>query len=277
MPSPTHGVKHHIHTGSPPPIFAKSHRLDPETLEIAKAEFKRLETIGIVCCSESPWASPLHMVPKKDRSWRPCADYCRLNLITTPDKYLLPNMQDLLNSLHGCNIFSKINLVKGYPHIPVAATDIPKTVFIMPFGLFKYLVMPFGLSNVPQTFQHMMDRTVDGLEGVFAYMDDSHVGSLDRQTHLLHLEAFFKLFGHQWNGLTLNFQKCVFAVPDLELLGHTILAAELTPAAGHATAIESCPLPLRTSSSCSVFSAWQTFTAVSCQILRRCCTLYSIS
>jgi hypothetical protein len=70
MPTPTHGVEHHIHTGSHPSVFAKSHCLDPEKLEIAKAEFKRLESAGIVRYSKSPWATPLHMVP-----WRPCGDY----------------------------------------------------------------------------------------------------------------------------------------------------------------------------------------------------------
>ncbi len=104
-PTPNHGVEYQIHTGSHPPVFAKSRRLDPEKLQIAKAEFKRLESAGIVRRSKSPWASPLHMVPKKDGSWRPCGDYRRLNLVTTPDKYPLPNMQDLSNGLHNCTIF----------------------------------------------------------------------------------------------------------------------------------------------------------------------------
>jgi hypothetical protein len=64
MPSPTHGVEQHIHTGSHPPVIAKSLRLDPKKLEIAKVEFKRLESAGIVRHSKSPWASALHMVPK---------------------------------------------------------------------------------------------------------------------------------------------------------------------------------------------------------------------
>jgi hypothetical protein len=70
MPTPTYGVEHHIHTGSHPPVFATSRRLDPEKLEITKAEFKHLKSAGIVRCSKSPWASPLHMVPKKDGSPR---------------------------------------------------------------------------------------------------------------------------------------------------------------------------------------------------------------
>jgi hypothetical protein len=64
-----------------------------------------------------------------------------LNLVTTPDKYPLPNMQDLSSGLHDCTIFSKIDLVKGYHQIPVAAEDIPKTAIITQFGLFVYKLL----------------------------------------------------------------------------------------------------------------------------------------
>jgi hypothetical protein len=73
-------------------------------------------------------------------------------------------MQDLAKGLHGCKIFSKINLVKAYHQIPVAAEDIQKTAIITPFGLFEYLFTPFGLSNAAQMFQRMMDCTDDNLE-----------------------------------------------------------------------------------------------------------------
>jgi hypothetical protein len=227
---------------TPPPVFAKSHCLDPEKLQIAKAEFKRLESAGIVCRSKSPRASSLHIVPKKDGSWHPCGDYHYLNLVTTPDKYLLPNMQDLSNGLHSCTIFSKIDLVKGYHQIPVATEGIPKTAIITPFGLFEYLFTPFGLSNAAQTFQRMMDRTTDGLEGVFAYMDYSSVGSPDRQTQLHHLDAFFKALAAK--GLPINLEKCVFATPSLEILGHTISATGAAPTAHHTTGKKkNCPPP----------------------------------
>jgi hypothetical protein len=69
MPIPTHKVKHHIQSGSHAPVFAKSCHLDPEKLEIAKAEFKCLGSTGIVHRSKPPWSYPLHLVPKKDGSW----------------------------------------------------------------------------------------------------------------------------------------------------------------------------------------------------------------
>ncbi len=152
-------------------------------------------------------------------------------MVTTPDKYPLTNMQDLSNGLHGSTMFSKIDLVKGYHQIPVVTKDIPKTAIIRPFGLFEYLFTLFGLSNAAQTSQRMMDRTTDGLE-LFAYMDDSRVGSPDRQTHFCHLEAFFSALAT--NGLAFNLEKCVFAAPSLEILGHTISVAGVAPTADHA-------------------------------------------
>jgi hypothetical protein len=100
----------------------------------------------------------------------------------------------------------------------------------------------------------MMDHTSDGLEGVFAYMDDSLVGSPDRQTHLRHLEAFFTALAT--SGLTINIEKCVFAAPSLEILGHTISAAGAAPTTNHAAKIELCPPPVRMSNNCNASSAW---------------------
>ncbi len=86
-----------------------------------------------------------------------------------------------------------------------------------------------------------MDQTTDCLEGVFAYMDDSRAGSQDRQTHLRHLEAFFNALAT--NGLAIKLEKCVFAAPSLEILGHTISATGAAPMADHAAEIENCPPP----------------------------------
>jgi hypothetical protein len=240
-PTPTHGVEHVIDTGGNRPVFAKARRLAPDKLRIAEAEFKKLEAAGIIRRSNSAWASPLHMVAKKDGSWRPCGDYRRLNTVTTPDRYPLPNMQDLANGLDGCTIFSKIDLVKGYHQVPIAAADIPKTAIITPFGLFEYLFMGFGLRNAAQTFQRTVDQKCRDLKFLFTYLDDSRLGSKTAAEHLAHLDQFFAVLAA--NGMVINLSKCTFMVPELEVLGHIINSVGTTPIPQHVQVITDFPPP----------------------------------
>ena len=110
--SPKHGFMHEIKTTGPP-VFSKARRLDPGKLSAARQEFDKMEAAGIVSRSDSQWSSPLHMVPKKDGSWRPCGDFRRLNLQTIPDRYPIPNLQDFASSLHGCRVFQNSTSLKG--------------------------------------------------------------------------------------------------------------------------------------------------------------------
>ncbi|KMQ82214.1 gag-pol polyprotein, partial [Lasius niger] len=125
---------------------------------------------GICRPSSSTWAAPLHMVPKNGpNSWRLCGDYRALNAATIPDRYPLPHIQDFTTGLYNKSIFTKIDLVKAYYQVPVAEKDIPKTAVTTPFGLFEFLVMPFGLRNAAQTFQRLMNPFLSGLDFCFCY------------------------------------------------------------------------------------------------------------
>ncbi len=118
MPPAKHKTVHHIKmTG--PPATSRFCRLDAAKLAAAKVDFTKLERDGIIRRSSSTWSAPLHMVMKPDGTWRPCSDYCRLNMVTTPDSYPLHNIKDLSARLHGCSIFSRLDLRKGYYQIPV--------------------------------------------------------------------------------------------------------------------------------------------------------------
>ncbi|UYV75795.1 hypothetical protein LAZ67_13001374 [Cordylochernes scorpioides] len=97
---PRHSVTtHHIVTKGPP-FAAKPRRLPTDKLAAAKKEFAFMMEKGICRPSKSPWASPLHLVPKKDGSLRPCGDYRKLNAATVPDRYPVPNSMDFASHLH---------------------------------------------------------------------------------------------------------------------------------------------------------------------------------
>ena len=217
--SPAHGVQMHIPTTGPP-VFARARRLSPEKLRAAKEEFRVMEEMGIIRRSESPWASPLHIVPKSNGGFRPCGDYRRLNSVTEPDKYPIPYLSDATCFLDGKSIFSKVDLIRGYHQIPVAEEDIPKTAVITPFGLYEWVRTPFGLRSAAQAFQRLMDRVGHNLDFVFIYLDDVLVASSSMEEHYEHVRTLFDRL--EQYGLVVNPAKCLFGVKELDFLGHTV-------------------------------------------------------
>ena len=238
---PRHGVRHHLLTQPGPPVFAKARRLDPDKLESAKKEFPAMEEAGIIRRSTSPWSSPLHMVKKKDGSWRPCGDYRRLNNVTIPDRYPLPNIADFSAQISGSKLFSKLDLQKGYYQVPMAEDDIKKTAIITPFGMFEFLRLPFGLRNAGQTFQRLMDQVLGGLPFCFVYVDDILIFSPDLSSHVDHLREVFELC--RLHGLTIGLPKCEFAVSEVEFLGHGLSSSGCRPLVKHTAVIKEFPVP----------------------------------
>ena len=235
-----HKMVHEIKT-SGPPLRAKYRRLDPAKQEIAKEVFAELEMAGICQKAPSPWASPLHMVPKPDGSYRPCGDYRRLNVATEPDHYPLPNISDITNVLGGAKYFSKIDMLKGYFQVPVAKEDIPKTAIATPFGTYTFNYTCFGLRNAGATFQRLMDTIFGKLPFVVVYVDDILIFSRSLKEHLRHIRRVLQLLRE--NGLIVKPSKCVWATPTLEFLGHTVSDRGMSPLPSKVKAVREFPIP----------------------------------
>ena len=235
-----HGIFHHIKTEGPP-IHSKFRRLPPHKLKAAKEAFSEMERMGLCQKAPSPWASPLHLVSKPDGTWRPCGDYRRLNLVTEPDHYPLPNMADLTSNLHGAKVFSKLDLLKGYFQVPVNPEDVPKTAIITPFGTYTFSYSTFGLRNSGATFQRLMDGILGDLPYCVCYVDDILIFSRNLEEHQGHIRNVLQLL--QDNGLVLRYDKCLFGVSTVEFLGHQISTEGVRPLPTKVEAVRNFPPP----------------------------------
>ena len=236
---PQHSTVHRIETAGQP-VHCTPRKLCPDKLLIAKRTFSDMVSKGICRPSNSPWASPLHMVPKKEpNSWRPCGDYRLLNSVTKRDSYPLPQVSSF--AMKDMKIFSTLDLTKAYHQIPVHPDDIPKTAVTTPFGLFEFLRMPFGLRNAGQSFQRFMHEIFSELPFVFVFIDDIFVGSTDEKSHFEHLRLVFeRLDSH---GLRLGYGKCALMQKSVNFLGFEVSELGIRPNSDKISDLLALPAP----------------------------------
>ena len=208
-----------LYPDSSPPSRA-TYRMSPSELDELKKQLDDLIAHGFIRPSKSPYGAPVLFVKKKDGTVRMCVDYRALNQITIKNKYPLPRQDELFDRLHGAKWFSKIDLRSGYHQIRIQPEDIEKTAFRTRYGHFEYLVLPFGLTNAPSTFMHMMQQIfapyLDSF--VIVFIDDILIYSKTKEEHEQHLQQVLTLL--RQHKLYAKENKCEFFKQEISFLGH---------------------------------------------------------
>lgn len=200
---------------------------------------------GYIRESKSPAAAPVFFIKKKDGSLRLVVDYRKLNAITVKNRYPLPLTQELIDQLADAKVFSKLDLRWGYNNVRIHEGDQWKAAFRTSRGLFEPVVMNFGLTNAPATFQHMMNDIFQDLQGVYViiYLDDILIFSQDCISHEQHVREVLRRL--QANDLFCKPEKCEFFKETVEYLGLIIGKGTVAMYPAKVEAVTQWPEPQR--------------------------------
>jgi transposase InsO family protein len=233
--------------------FKKIYNLSPVEQDALKTYINEMLKKTFIRPSKSSAGAPIFFVPKpqtqedkasgKPRALRPCVDYSELNELTEKDRYPLPLIDDMIDLLVGSTIFSKIDLRSAFNLVRMKESDVWKTAFRTRYGLFEYLVMPYGLTNNPAIFQRMMNTLFSDCIDVFVvvYIDDILIFSKSEAEHIHHVKHVLQIL--QDNNLYAKIEKSLFHQKYVEFVGYEISSDGIRMNQGKLSTVTEWPQP----------------------------------
>ena len=223
------------------PVTSRPYRINPIVSKQVDAILDQYLAAGLIQHSNSPFSSPLVVIPKKDGGVRITVNYKKLNKISSLGQLPIPRVDEVLDSLGKGKIFSLFDLVSSFHQITAHPDTVPLTAFCTPTQLFEWLVMPQGSNAAPGWFVKVINEVTRGLERVVAYLDDVIVFDAGPSDHIPTIRAFFQRL-RQYN-LKLSPSKARLGATNADFLGHTISPAGVSPNADKVRALTDMPMP----------------------------------
>lgn len=174
----------------------------------------------------SKWISPLVIVPKQN-DIRVCVDMRRANEAVERENHPLPTMEDFLPELRTAKYFTKLDVKQAFHQVEIAPSSRDITTFITKKGLFRYKRLMFGITCAPEIFQKIMEQILKGCDGCLNYMDDVIVFAPTKESHETRLRNVIQRL-NEFN-VTLNKEKCVYGVNEIDFLGHRLSSDGIKP------------------------------------------------
>lgn len=229
------------------PVYVKPYRIPHSLKSEINSQVKNMLDNDIIEEATSEWSSPVLLVPKKtDRSnekkWRLVVDYRQLNNNITDDKFPLPNIIDILDSLSLNYYFSKLDLSQSYYQLKLNEESRKYTAFTTD-KMYQFKRCPMGLKTSPSVFSRLMTIAMAGInyKQAFIYLDDLVIIGKSVQDHAKNLLCVFERLRKV--NLKLNPLKCEFLRKEIVYLGHKITSEGIVPDPSKVQSLRSYPAP----------------------------------
>ena len=235
---------HRIELYDDTPIREKPRRTPEPTSNDIEDQCKKLVAVDVIEPSHSPWSAPIVPIRKKDGSIRLCIDYRKLNKVTIPDRFPMPNVLDMVAGLKGVKYFTTLDLVRGYYQMPLAEESRPYTAFSTARNHYQFKRLPFGLRNAPSAFQRGMQEVLKGFpwNKVVVYIDDILIMESDFEKHLQLVEKVLATL--EEHNIKVKVSKCEWFKKEVRFLGHQIGASGIRKTAEYVEKVLEYPKPV---------------------------------
>lgn len=204
------------------PMFFKPRTVPYAFRNDIDKELARLEELNVITpTSTNEWGTPLVPIMKPDGSIRICADYkITLNKHLSDDRHPLPRVEDIFNALEGGITFTKLDLAMAYNQLELDDESRKLVAWSTHRGVYLVNRLAFGVKTATGIFQKEMEKLLQGIDGVFVFIDDIVVTGRTQQQHLEHLAKVFERL--EKAGLRLKKSKCKFFQNEITYLGHVV-------------------------------------------------------
>ncbi|UYV74491.1 K02A2.6-like [Cordylochernes scorpioides] len=218
-----------INTTTDKIIALRPYRVPLHDQQEIQTQIEQMLQHGIIAPSVSPYASPITLVTKRDKTKRFCIDYRKLNEIIAPDVHPLPLIETILDKLSKAKYYSSVDIASAYWQVEVEPNSRNLLAFVTLDSQYEFCRLPYGFKNSPQIYHRAINQVMQKykLNFVTHYFDDFIIFSDTLEDHLQHLQQFLTVCQHE--NIKLNYNKCSFFKTNIDFLGYTVTAGTYAP------------------------------------------------